>query len=121
MGSDAAPTALGQFSWLASPALPRWAKLCRASGAEGVTRLNRGFQFENCHSAAGGGFAVWLLRDEAGDAGAYDWIQALSGLNSVDLVHGVLREGGDVEILSRASRALRCGKQGSAALHGPRQ
>ena len=61
------------------------------------------------------------LGDEAGDAGVDYGIEALAGLDVVDFVEGVLREGGDVEIFFGASGGSGSGQQGGAALYGPRQ
>ena len=62
-----------------------------------------------------------LASNEPRNSGFHHFIQPLSGLNSIDFVKRVFREGRDVEILSRAGRALGCGKQSRAPLHRPSQ
>ncbi len=60
-----------------------------------------------------------LLRDEAGDAGVYDGVQALAGLNAIDFVEGVVGEARDVEIFFGASGGFWSREEGGAALDGP--
>ena len=61
------------------------------------------------------------LCDETGDACFHHLIEPLSGRNAIDFVQRVFWEGGNIKILSRASRAFGCGKQSGAALHRPCQ
>src|SRR5580698_1199850 len=58
-------------------------------------------------------------RNKTGAAGLHDLVEPLPGLNPVDLVERVLREGGDIEILSRSGRGLGRGKQSGATLDRP--
>src|SRR5580700_5283685 len=46
--------------------------------------------------------------DETRYACGHDRIEPLSGLNAIDFIKRVFRNGGDVEILSRASRSFGC-------------
>jgi hypothetical protein len=67
-------------------------------------------------SAWGVGFG---LRDEAGDAGVYDGVQALASLNAIDFVKGVLGKARDVEIFFGAGGGFWSREEGGAALDGP--
>ncbi len=59
------------------------------------------------------------MGDEAGDAGVYDGVEALAGLDAVDFVESVLGDAGDVEIFLGAGGGSGGGQQGGAALNGP--
>ena len=59
------------------------------------------------------------MRDEAGDAGVDDGVEALAGLDAADFVDGVVGESRDVEIFFGAGGGPRSGEQSGAALDGP--
>jgi len=59
--------------------------------------------------------------NEARDAGFDDLVEPLPDLNAIDFVQGILREGGDIEILARAGCGRGSGEQCRAALNGPSQ
>ena len=54
--------------------------------------------------------------DETGDAFCHYFIESQPGLNAIDFVKRVFRKGGDVEILSRASRGFGCCEQSRTTL-----
>src|SRR5258708_40215826 len=61
------------------------------------------------------------LWNETRAAGFHDFVEPLSGLNSINFIKRLFRKGGDAEILPRAGRGLGRGEQSRATLYRPSQ
>jgi hypothetical protein len=59
--------------------------------------------------------------NETRAAGLHYFIEPLSGLNSIDFIDRVFRNGGDIEILLSAGRDPGSGEQSRATLYRPSQ